>query len=137
MKAQEILKNVNDYIKTSETIKATRGYAKKWDIRNHCEQLGIFDWWNDTLSVSQLKQMKKFLETAIELGYTGYACFKVGAKYCAHGMWAYKADSTDGYAPKGAALYHSFLSGCNSWAMTADGIDWSDELTLKQIKEAH
>lgn len=139
MKAQEILNNVNDYIKTSETIKATRGYSKKWDIRNHCDRLGIFDWWNDTLSVSQLKQMKKFLETAIELGYTGYVCFQVGASGCSHGMWAHELDSDTGYSPnEGGCLYHSFRNGDNYYDLKING-QWlgNDEkyqYSLKEIK---
>jgi hypothetical protein len=141
MKTQEILKNVDAYITTTESIKAKSGYTKKWEIRKHCDQLGIFDWWNETLSLSQLKQMKKFLETAIEMGYTGYACFKVGAKYCSHGMWANKNESTNGHSPAGATIYHSFRSGENYWdACLEDGTWLHDakegyEFTLSEVKQ--
>lgn len=141
MKAQEILNNVNELIADGEAFKKNYGYSEKWRIRNVCEQLGIFDWWNENLSVSQLKQMKKFLETAIELGYDGYACFKVGASGCSHGMWAHKKDSEDGYSPDGACLFHSFRSGDNYWDARFDDGKWLGnddkfEFTLKEIKEA-
>lgn len=142
MKANEVLENVNKYIVTTETIKQKMGYSKKWLIREHCSQLGIFDWWNEWLSLSQLKQMKKFLETAIALGYTGYVCFKVGAAGCSHGMWAYKKDSEDGYSPKdGGCLHHSFRSGDNYYDLQFEDGKWLGnnekwQFTLKEIKEA-
>ena len=106
--------------------------------------LSIFDWWNEKLSLSQLKQMKNFLNTAIKLGFTGYVCFKVGAAGCSHGMWAHKEETTDGYSPDGDVLFHSFRSGDNYWDMQLDG-EWMHEkyateedrcpdFTLKQIK---
>ena len=93
--AREILSNVNDAIKQAEEYKAMFCRNPKLYISDVYEKLSIFDWWNETLSVSQLKQMKKFLETVILLGFDGYACFKVGAKYCSHGMWAYREKSTE------------------------------------------
>ena len=60
------------------------------------------------ISVANQKDMKRFLNLAIELGYTGYVCFKVGASGCANGMWAHKEQSEDGYSPKGECLYRSF-----------------------------
>lgn len=137
---KEILNNVNSKIREMETIKKSYGLNRLY-IRDVCEELSIFDWWNETLSLTQLKQMKKFLETAITLGYTGYACFKVGAKYCSHGMWAYKAESTDGYSPVGECIFHSFRSGENYWdAENADGKwmhDGNDRygFTLAEVKE--
>lgn len=106
-----------------------RGYtgSKGWgfNIGSVCEALSIFDWWNDSLSLSQLKQMEKFLEKAIKLGFTGYACFKVGAAGCSHGMWAYTVETTNGYSPKeGKALYHSFVSDENYWDMMDLDGDW-------------
>lgn len=125
-----------------------KGYSndKKFKIGALCEELSIFDWWNDYLSMSQLNQMKKFLEQAIKLGFTGYVCFKVGAKGCANGMWAYTEETTDGYSPKtGNALYHSFVSGENYWDVEING-EWLHEkmlhphqnyrFTLAQVKEA-
>ena len=55
-----------------------------------------------------MKQMRTFIKEVIKLGYTGYVCFKVGASGCANGMWAYKVESTDGYSPRGEAIYRSF-----------------------------
>ena len=141
MKANEVLANVNEMIKAGEQIKAKCGYSYKWRISEVCNDLSIFDWWNEWLSVSQLKQMKKFLETAISLGYTGYVCFKVGAAGCSHGMWAHKKDSENGYSPDGACLHHSFRSGDNYWDVRFDDGKWlgNDEkwqFALKEIKEA-
>ena len=115
--AKPVLANVE---KSIEDIQHTWNHRLR--IREVCDQLSIFDWWNDELSATQLKAMKSFLTTAIKLGYDGYVCFKVGAKYCASGMWAYKAESTDGYSPKGACIYRSFQSGGNYWdACDEDG----------------
>lgn len=123
-----------------------RGYnkAKMFKVDAVCEELSIFDWWGDNLSITQLKQMKKFLETAIDLGFTGYVCFKVGAKYCSHGMWAHKEESTDGYSPDDDTLFHSFRSGDNYFDMKLNDV-WMHEkyateendcpeFNLKQIK---
>lgn len=108
-----------------------------------CEELSIFDWWKEELSMSQLKNMKKFLETAIRLGFTGYVCFKVGAAGCAHGMWAHKEETTTGYSPDGDCLFHSFRSGDNYWDVRINN-EWmhvkhlykeTGEFTLKEIEE--
>lgn len=154
--AKAILAAVNACI--TELEEASQSYSCDWDrmtsrgygktkvfrISSVCEELSIFDWWNETLSMSQLKQMKKFLETAIDLGFTGYVCFKVGAKGCSHGMWAHKAESTNGYSPDGDTLFHSFRSGDNYFDMELKGV-WMHEkyateenrcpdFNLKQIK---
>lgn len=140
----EILAAVNEKIEEAQAHRNQFGYLKKFYISDVCDELSIFDWWNDYLSVSQLKQMRTFLEQAFDRGYTGYACFKVGAKHCANGMWAYKKESETGYSPDGECLYHSFVSGRNDWdAQLADG-QWMHEkypelyeerwgFTLKQI----
>lgn len=132
--AQEILNNVNACI--SELQEANLHYFcdfsrmqykgwsrdKVFNMRSVCDELSIFDWWRNTLSLSQLKQMKQFLETAVKYGYTGYVCFKVGATGCANGMWAYKAESTTGYSPDGEFLYRSFTPAYLHWdAKLADG----------------
>lgn len=157
--AQNVLNNVNKCIEELEH--ANTGYGcdfsrmayKGWSnkkvfvIRKVYDELSIFDWWNDNLSLSQLKQMKSFLETAIKLGFTGYVCFKVGAKYCSHGMWAHKEESTNGYSPDGDVLFHSFRCGDNYWDMELNG-QWMHkkyadpdkphdcpDFTLKQIKD--
>lgn len=111
-----------------------------YNISDVCETLSIFDWWNDTLSKSQLEDMRKFLREAIKLGYTGYVCFKVGATGCANGMWAYKKESEDGYSPDGEALYKSFTPAYNYWSVCkADG-EWvpahdEDFDSIKTIKQ--
>ena len=139
---EQVLNRVNELISECEAFKLSRGYSKKLAIDDVCKELSIFDWWNNYLSLSQLKQMKKFLELAGELGYNGYVCFKVGAKYCSNGMWAHKAESTDGYSPDGEVLYHSFVSGRNYYdVQLADGKWASDkaghfDLSLKEVKEA-
>ena len=119
-------------------------------IWNVCDELSIFDWWNDCLSESQLKQMRSFLKTAIKLGFTGYVCFKVGASGCSHGMWAHKKESTNGYSPDGDVLFHSFRSGDNYWDVEING-KWLDDkqenfdvngrrirykFNLKEVKDA-
>lgn len=108
MNANESLMNVKKYIEKAEAKKKACGIAPKYRIREVYGNFGIFDWWNEYLSVTQLKQMKSFLEKAISLGFTGYVCFKVGASGCSNGMWAHKAESTTGYSPDGTCLYHKF-----------------------------
>lgn len=118
----------------------SKGYMFK--IRAVCSELSIFDWWKENLSMSQLKQMKNFVETAISLGFNGYVCFKVGSVGCSNGMWAYTEKSTDGFSPnKGDILYHNFVSGENYWSVAIDG-DWKCitsedryKFTLAEVKE--
>lgn len=123
-----------------------RGYTRKattsFKIDAIFEELSIFDWFNEGLSLSQLEKMRAFVTTAIKLGFKGYVCFKVGAAGCAHGMWAHTEESTDGYSPKeGDVLYHSFRSGDNYFDLEKEG-KWlhekegKHEFTLKEIKEA-
>jgi len=127
----EIAENVERYIEEAEAFKARFGTGKKFMITYVYDDLSIFDWWNDYLSLSQLKQMQKFLETAEKLGYNGYVCFKVGAKHCSNGMWAYKRESTEGHSPDGECLYHSFVNGRNDWdAKLANGM-WAHDVTGK------
>lgn len=137
---KEVLLKVESYIRDGERLKKEYGYSKKWRIEDVCDSLSIFDWWNDWLSVSQLKQMRSFLKTAGELGYNGYVCFKVGAAGCSHGMWAHKAESETGYSPKGECLFHSFRNGDNYWdaclangKLANEGDEWH-EFTLAEIK---
>lgn len=140
MNAVQVLKNI--YKAIAELEKASKGAYnyKRYSYRGFGDnekvsfkmdsvynELSIFDWWKDTLSLSQLKQMKKFVETAIELGFTGYVCFKVGARGCSHGMWAHKNESTDGYSPDGDVLFHSFRAGDNYYDMELDGIWMHDK----------
>ena len=156
MNAKECLINVenliseleaaNNYMGPSDFSKMNwKGGKRVFMISAVYNECGIFDWWNDTLSISQLKQMRSFLKQAIKLGFNGYVCFKVGAKYCSHGMWAHKEESSDGYSPDGDALFHSFRAGDNYFDMKLNGV-WMHEkyktdedpcpgFTLKQIKE--
>lgn len=155
LNAAEVLANINACIAELEEVSktwgnpnfdrfASKGYntGKVFRIRAVCTELSIFDWWNDNLSMSQLKAMKKFVETAISLGFTGYVCFKVGAKHCSHGMWASTEESTDGYSPReGNTLFHSFRSGDNYWDAEIDKTwlhdkyeDHNCEFTLNDIK---
>ncbi len=107
------------------------------------DDLSIFDWWPEKLTVSHMKQMRTFLKEAIKLGYTGYVCFKVGASGCANGMWAYKKESTDGYSPKDSeALYRSFTPDytyygvChNDQWLPAKEIDGNSYDSLKTIRD--
>ena len=145
MNAKEVLANVVAMIAEGEEYNAQnkrRGLKMRWRIYDVCDRLSIFDWWNEYLSVSQLKQMRKFLETAITMGYTGFVCFKVGAAGCSHGMWAHKQESEDGYSPDGECLYHSFVSGANDWDIKlADGTwlhdrDGRCNHSLREVKAA-
>ena len=158
LNAKQVLVNVNNAIAELEANQTGWdfdrqrmtyvGYSGKkvFRIRALCNELSIFDWWNDNLSMSQLKSMKKFLEQAIKLGFTGYACFKVGAAGCANGMWASTEESHDGFSPRtGNTLYHSFVAGENYWDVEIDGQWLHDKsldphqnyrFTLAQVKEA-
>lgn len=124
--------------------------AKRTSVRiaDVCDELSIFDWWSNFISLSQLKQMRSFLKTAERLGYNGYVCFKVGSVGCANGMWAHKEESTNGYSPDGACLYHSFVSNRNYWDCCNDDEIWMGandlneyghrnrwQFTLKEVKE--
>ena len=144
MNAAKVLENVNACIEEMETSFSAERMT--W-MRGHWvfkidavyDELSIFDWWHDTLSMTQLKQMKNFLENAIKLGYTGYACFKVGASWCSHGMWAHRLESTDGYSPKeGGCLFHSFRYGDNYYGVKFNDGTWADcdkEYTLREVRE--
>lgn len=122
-----------------------KGFSSKkvFKISAVCEELSIFDWWNETLSLSQLKQMRTFLKQAVKLGFTGYVCFKVGATGCSHGMWAHKDESVDGYSPDGDCLHHSFRAGDNYFNMKLNDEwmedmvpEWSErwQFTLAEVK---
>ena len=142
MNAKEVLANVVAMIAEGEEYNAENRRNRRFRIYSVCNELSIFDWWNEYLSVSQLKQMRKFLETAITMGYAGYVCFKVGAAGCSNGMWAHKHESEDGYSPDGECLYHSFVSGANDWDIKlADGTwlhdrDGRCNHSLREVKAA-
>lgn len=115
--AEAVLEQVEQVLAEME-----KSGMRKIRIRSVCDRLSIFDWWNDTMSTAQLKDMGKFLRNAIKRGYTGYVCFKVGAAGCSNGMWAHKNESENGYSPAGEFLYKSFVSTYNYWSVkAADG----------------
>lgn len=136
---------ISGYIRLQDGSLVESPYHGKrhyFDMRDVCEDLSIFDWWNDKLSMSQLKDMRKFLREAIKLGYTGYACFKVGATGCANGMWVNKKESTNGYSPDGACIYKSFTPDYECWSVSPDGNrffpngdDWNSAKTIKQFEK--
>lgn len=102
---------------------------KSYCIREVCDELSIFDWWNERLSKTQLLDMQRFLREAIKLGYTGYVCFKVGAAGCANGMWAHKQESENGYSPDGEVLYKSFTPSYNYWSVQDKDGNWYPSCT--------
>lgn len=117
--AREVLENVEYLIEKGGKHKIAENY----------NFLSIFDWWKDYLSPTNLKDMRKFLKEAIKLGYTGYVCFKVGVTGCANGMWAYREETTDGYAPNGVEfLYKSFTPAYEYWDVT-----FSDDTRLSEM----
>lgn len=160
--AAAVLTQVQAHIAELELVKGTRYYeldgsrfarrgwgeheTKQFKISAVCDELSIFDWWNETLSMGQLKQMETFLKQAIKLGFEGYVCFKVGARGCSHGMWAHKEESTTGYSPDGDVLFHSFRSGDNYFDMKLNGKWMRDilpgrdeneyEFTMAEVKQA-
>ena len=153
--AQSVLLAVEKYIRILEM---KHNFHYKWScryklkIRDCYDELSIFDWWHENLSISQLKQMRSFLKEAIKLGYTGYVCFKVGASGCANGMWADKVPTTDGYSPKGEFLYRSFSPDYTYWDICdysngyakgeafklseAVGKEYDELTTIKALEEA-
>lgn len=129
--AENILANVEEVINEMEAEKAALPFVRvRREIRPLCGFLSIFDWFNGELSLSQLKQMRSFLKSAISTGYTGYVCFKVGSTGTASGMWAYKVPTSTGYAPDGACLYRTFQSRLNWW----DAFDEFEWVTAKTGK---
>ena len=146
MNALECLKNVENLMEELSSLgnwqynqqrhshkgyDGSKGYSFK--ISSICDEVGIFDWWNENLSMSQLKDMQSFLKKAIKLGFTGYVCFKVGASGCSNGMWAHKNESTDGYSPDGDRIYKSFTPSYNRWDANINGEWLQDKYANKNI----
>ena len=102
------------------------------------EELSIFDWFKENLTIHDLEDMENFLKEAIKIGCTGYVCFKVGASGCANGMWAFVNESEDGRSPKGAFLYRSFTPSYTYWQYTLDGKTFFplDSSTYKDYEKA-
>lgn len=102
-------------------------------IRDVYDKLSIFDWFKETLSVKNMKDMRSFLETAKDFGFTGYACFKVGASGYANGMWAHTDESKDGYSPDtGDVLYRSFTPDYIEWEAKVGGAWVADIIGTKK-----
>lgn len=110
----------------------TEGRTRRIDVIN--DELSIFDWWPERLTITHMKQMRTFLREAIKLGYTGYVCFKVGASGCANGMWAYKDESTDGFSPKGDVIYRSFSPKYTYWSVKVNGKWFPEEKEYDCVK---
>ena len=116
------------------------------EIRQVYDDLSIFDWWPERLTVSHMKQMRTFLKEAIKLGYNGYVCFKVGASGCANGMWACVNPTTNGYSPDGDTLYRSFTPDYTYYSFQkngkwypredSDGRNYDSLKTIKMLEEA-
>lgn len=134
--AASILETVNAYLENMEEEKSIYGKAHSLYISDVCDELSIFDWWNDWLSKSQLEDMRKFLREALKLGFTGHVCFKVGATGCANGMWAYTETTTDGYSPRNCrTLFKSFTPAYNYWDVSDDNGEFNtDPETYDSIK---
>ena len=148
MKANQVLRNLEWILKEMDGLAPSRGRGR---IVRKCgrpavrtekvwEELGIFDWWDDGLTKSQLREMERFLKRAIKLGYTGLVRFVLGAKGCSHGMWAYKIETSSEWSQESECLFHSFRNGDNyysvklkeGWLLNAAGTP--AELNLKQLK---
>lgn len=124
--AAKVLASVEKLISEMEAKKAAgkKYYAVRID--NVYDELSIFDWWKDELSLSNLKDMRVFLKKALEFGFDGYVCFKVGATGCANGMWAHTEKSTDGYSPRGCrTLYKSFTPAYTVWDVSDEDGNFS------------
>lgn len=111
------------------------GYSRP--IRMVYDELSIFDWWPERLTLTHMKQMRAFLREAVKLGYDGYVCFKVGASGCANGMWAYKKETTDGYSPDGEAIYRSFTPDYTEYSFCDKNGSWHQEYkNTKELEQA-
>ena len=105
-------------------------------IDRYSDELSVFDWWKNYLGKTDLKNMKYFLEKALELGFTGYVCFKVGASGCSNGMWAHTEESSDGYSPDGPCLYRSFTPDYTKWNINkGKGFQKQDYLSITEIEK--
>lgn len=113
------------YANTAQVKRSLEAYIKanrpQYITMNLANELSIFDMWKNTLTMSDMKKMFSFVKTAQAFGFNGYICFKVGAKGCANGMWAYRNESTDGYSPDGDFIYRSFTPDYTDWNANLGG----------------
>ena len=110
LNVQQVIDNIDNLLQ--------KKYLAPWNMREICNQLNIFDWFKERLSITDLKKMRAFCKQAQNLGFGAYAEFKVGVSGCANGMWAYKEPSTTGYSPDGDYLYRSFTPDYTEWAFS-------------------
>ena len=129
------LKNAKTVLSKVEAM-IERGCAR--EIRQVCNELSIFDWWPEMLTISHMKQMRTFLKAAIKLGYTSNVSFKVGASGCANGMWAYKEKN----GVDGDCLYRSFTPDYTYYSFNKngkwlpEGNDYDSLKTIKMLERA-
>lgn len=135
--AKQVLIEVEKYIEQLE--KEENPNNRKLYIDDVCDELSIFDWWKDWLTISNLKDMKRFLKQSIKLGFKGYVFFKVGIKGCTNGMWAQKKESITGLSPDGPYLYKTFVDGSDYWLISLDGENYlrgkDNDISIDTIKE--
>lgn len=118
LSTQQVIDNIDSLLEQK--------YLAPWNMETVYDQLNIFDWFKDKLSITDLKKMRAFLKQAQKLGFGAYAEFKIGVSGCANGMWAYKEPSTTGYSPDGDYLFRSFTPDYTEWAFSKD-----DRTTMK------
>lgn len=110
--ARDVLDKIEKYLAAIDAgdEKSFDLYGKGFDAGQRvCDELSVFDWWgSDRIGKTKLKAMRSFIKLALKLGYEGYVSFTIGATGLSNGMWAYRAESYDGYSPDGAFLYRSF-----------------------------
>ena len=135
--AKQVLIEVEKYIEQLE--KEENPINRKLYIYDVYDKLSIFDWWKDWLTISNLKDMKRFLKQSIKLGFKGYVFFKVGIKGCTNGMWAHKKESIIDYSPDGPYLYKTFVDGSDYWLISLDGENYlrgkDNDISIDTIKE--
>lgn len=127
--------HIRDLLEEHISKLENKTYNRSLAINSVYRELSIFDTFKNRLSITDLKNMRNFLNSAIELGFKGYACFKVGASGCANGMWCHVKPSTDGHSPDGDCLWRSFTPDYTEWALIVN-----DEIvyegTLRGLKKA-
>lgn len=104
--AKNVLEATNNIISSLE--KDGKNFI---DTGKLVEVINLFDWWEDEMSLKDLKEVKLFLEEAIKLGYTGHVCFKYSTFEGANGMWAHKEEKEIRHD----FLYKTFSSRENYW----------------------
>lgn len=127
--AAAVLLNVEKRIEELENNPSKSNFR----IMEVYDELSIFDWWKDTISLNKLKDMRKFLKEAVKLGFTGYVCFKVGASGCANGMWAHNVPTTNGFSPESDFLYKSFTPDYNCWQLHINGVSMPSRETNEEF----